>query len=55
VTDESVGRDLLPALAVPMGEPAGTGRTGAADPSSLIAALRMARQMAINRSAQGAA
>ncbi len=52
MTDESVGRGLLPALAVTMGEPAGT---GAADPSSLIAALRMAWQMAINRSAQGAA
>jgi len=29
--------------------------TGGADPSSLIAALRMAQQMAVNRSAQGAA
>jgi hypothetical protein len=52
VTDEIVARDFLPAPAVTMGEPAGI---GAADPSSLIAALRMAQQMAINRSAQGAA
>jgi 4-hydroxythreonine-4-phosphate dehydrogenase len=29
--------------------------TGGADPSSLIAALRMAQQMTVNRSAQGAA
>jgi hypothetical protein len=52
VTDEIVARDFLPAPAVTMGETAGI---GAADPSSLIAALRMAQQMAINRSAQGAA
>jgi hypothetical protein len=52
VTDEIVARDLLPALAVTMGEPVGTGGAG---PSSLIVALRMAQQMAANRSAQGAA
>ncbi len=40
MTDEFVARDLLPALAVTMGEPAGIGD---ADPSSLIAALRMAQ------------